>query len=79
MDELFKKLDTLWNSSEDPRFRGENPECVDVLEEIEEKFQSMTDEEIIEALDNLAEEQWEQLLPVFEDMVDERAFMENYM
>ncbi len=79
MDELFEKLDSLWNSSEDPRFNGENPACADVLDEIEESFQNMTDKEIIEVLDNLSEEQLEQIASVFEDMVDERPFMEDYM
>lgn len=79
MDELFEQLNNLWNSSDDTRFNGENPACADVLDEIEEKFQNMTDEEIIEVLDSLSDEQLEQIASVFEDMVDDRPFMEDYM
>ena len=79
MKELLEKLNELWNSSDDERFKGENPACVGVLESVEEEFSNMTDEEIKEVLDGLPEEQLEQLLSVFEDMVDEREFMAEYI
>lgn len=79
MEELLEKLNELWNSSKDERFKGENPACIGVLESIEEEFSNMTDDEIKEILDELPEEQLEQLLSVFEDMVDDRKFMAEYM
>lgn len=79
MKELLNKLNELWNSSDDERYKGENPACVDVLDSIEEEFQNMTDDKIKEVLDNMSEGQIEQLLSVFEDMVDDRAFMQEYI
>lgn len=79
MNELLEKLNSLWNSSDDERFKGENPACIDVLEEIEEKFQNMDDEEIKEILENLSGEQLEQLFSVFEDMVDDKPFLKKFM
>jgi hypothetical protein len=79
MEKLLEKLNNLWNSSDDERFKGENPACVSVLESIEKKFSNMTDDEIREVLNGLSEEQLEQLTSVFEDMVDERGFMTEYL
>lgn len=79
IDELLEDLSTFWNASEDKRYVGEHPKCADILEQIEEQFQRMTDDEITEILDDLPEEQLEYLLTVFEDMVDDRPVFENYM
>lgn len=79
MEELLEKLNELWNSSDDERYKGENPACTDILNSIESEFSNMTDDEIKGILDGLPEEQLEQLLSVFEDMVDEREFMADYM
>ena len=79
MNELLEKLNELWNSSEDERFKGENPACDEVLEAIGAEFVSMEDDTIIEILDGLTQEQLEQLQSVFEDLVDERDVFENYI
>lgn len=79
LNDLLEELDKLWNSSDDERYKGENPACSDVLNAIENKFLDMTDDEIKKVLDGLSDEQLEQLFLVFEDMVDEREFMEGYM
>lgn len=79
LNDLIEELDKLWNSSDDERYKGENPACADVLNAIENKFLDMTDDEIKKVLDGLSDEQLEQLFSVFEDMVDEREFMEGYM
>jgi hypothetical protein len=79
IDELFEELDKLWNSSDDPRYKGENPACYIVLDEIEKNFLTMSDDEIKEALDSLPKERYEQLYAVFQDMIDEHEFMKDYI
>ena len=46
MDELIKELHTLWNLSDDPRYKGEHPRCAEILDELYEKF-SQIDEETL--------------------------------
>lgn len=50
----------------------------ELLSKLNELWNS-SDDEIKEILDNLPDEQVEQLMSVFEDMVDEREFIEGYM
>ena len=79
LQELIKELNDLWNASEDKRYAGEHPKCADVLDQIESLFSNMTDEEIKDVLDGLAETQKEQLLAVFEDLVDDKPFLHSYI
>lgn len=68
----------LWNSS-DERYEGENPECNTTLNIIENRFNEMSDKEIIEVIENLPELRREQLLSVFEELVNNRPLLEKYI
>lgn len=79
IDQLLSELDVLWNASEDPRFKGENPGCDRIQEEIAKIFQKMDDNKISKVLDNMPQEQIEQVIFILEGMAETRPFVNKYL
>lgn len=76
---LLKELDKAWNSSEDERFKGENPACDRIQDEIEKKFNNLSDEELKEILQSIQEDKLEQIAFVLESIADNRSFVEKFI
>lgn len=79
INKLLEELNDLWNSSEDPRFKGEHPGCDRIQKQIAKEFQNMEDNDVIEILDNIPQERMEQIRFVLECMEDGRPFINAYL
>ena len=76
---LIDKLDYFYTLPEDKRCYGEHPECSVLLEKIESNFNKMEDNEIKNILDGLAVDRLEQMVCIFDNLMDERGFLEPYL
>ncbi len=68
MDELIKELHTLWNLSDDPRYKGEHPRCAEILDELYEKFSQIDEETLKDLLDTLDEQHLEEITGALMDL-----------
>lgn len=76
---MLKELDKAWNSIEDERFKGENPACDRIQDEIEKIFCDLSDEKLKEILLNMKEDKLEQITFVLESIADDRPLVEEFI
>lgn len=81
-EKLIKKLeeiDKLWRYGEDERYWGEDPQCVDLCDEIEEIMRNMKQEEIEDVIGKLDKTGLEEICLAMEELVEERKFFAKYI
>lgn len=66
---LFEQLNKSWNIS-GPDFKGENPACIDLQNEILNEFKKNDSGDILSIIKKLSDEQIEQITPIVEDIIE---------
>lgn len=61
LEELLKELDKFYNIDHDPRYKGMHPKCDEILDELEEEFAKMKEDDLRKLLDGMDVEQLEQI------------------
>lgn len=79
IEELLSELNKFWNASEDPRFKGEHPQCDVIHQKLFDAFSDLDNDKLVEILKNLNDDQLEQIATVLEDMVDDRPAVEEFI
>lgn len=68
--QLFKKLAVSWNIS-GPEFKGEDPSCYELQNNILEELKQLDEEDVISILEGLTDEQLEQITSIIEEIIAE--------
>lgn len=66
---LLDKLNEMWNLSEDVRFKGEHPKCIEIQEELIAILDEKTDDEIVDILNSVDDSKFEQIEYIIEELV----------
>lgn len=68
LKQLFKRLDFAWNISGE-EFKGENPACGDLLNEILAEIKQLDEKDVISIMEELSDGQIEQITPIIEEII----------
>jgi hypothetical protein len=81
IQELLKQLDSFWNISADPRYKGEHPDCGRIQDELLAELRKLTDDELLELLTPMSDEQLNQIAIVLETISDvgEKEWLKAYV
>ena len=66
---LLDKLNEMWNLSDDVRFKGEHPKCIEIQEELIAILDEKTDDEIVDILNSVDDSKFEQIEYIIEELV----------
>lgn len=61
INKLLEDLDKFYNIDPDPRYRGEHPKCNEILDQLEDEFLKMDEDDLRELLDGMDDNQLEQV------------------
>ena len=61
INKLLEDLDKFYNIDHDPRYRGEHPKCNEILDQLEDEFLKMDEDDLRELLDGMDDDQLEQV------------------
>ena len=76
---LLDELDKAWNDTEDPRWKGENPRCLQINEILIPLFKKMDDDELLKILNDFPESKLEQILLALEYVVDTKECVRPFI
>ncbi len=76
---ILDELDWMYNLSDDPRYKGEAPECMDLMDKVLEEFKKMSGDEIQSILESRIGNQLEQLIYPMEEIEHEHDFVKTYL
>lgn len=79
IEELLDELDKAWNDIDDPRWKGENPKCLEINDILIPLFKKMDDDELLKILSNIPESKLEQILFALEYVVDTKECVRPFI
>lgn len=79
IEELLDELDKAWNDTEDPRWKGENPRCLQINEILIPLFKNMDDDELLKILNNIPKSKLEQIKFTLEYVVDTKEWVRAFI
>lgn len=79
IEELLDELDKAWNDTDDPRWKGENPKCLEINDILIPLFKKMDDDELLKILSNIPESKLEQILFALEYVVDTKECVRPFI
>lgn len=77
--ELLDELDKAWNDTDDPRWKGENPKCLEINDILIPLFKKMDDDELLKILSNIPESKLEQIKFALEYVVDTKECVRPFI
>ena len=77
--ELLDELDKAWNDTDDPRWKGENPKCLEINDILIPLFKKMEDDELLKILNNIPESKLEQIKFALEYVVDTKECVRPFI
>lgn len=79
IEELLDELDKAWNDTDDPRWKGENPKCLEINDILIPLFKKMDDDELLKILSNIPESKLEQIKFALEYVVDTKECVRPFI
>lgn len=79
IEELLDELDKAWNDTDDPRYKGENPRCLQINEILIPLFKKMDDDELLKILNDIPKSKLEQILFALEYVVDTKEWVRPFI
>lgn len=79
IEELLDELDKAWNDTDDPRWKGENPKCLEINDILIPLFKKMDDDELLKILNNVSESKLEQIKFALEYVVDTKECVRPFI
>lgn len=76
---LLDKLNEMWNLSEDVRFKGEHPKCVEIQEELIAILDEKTDDEIVDILKSVDDSKFEQIEYIIEELISNHECVNKFL
>ena len=61
LNKLLEDMDKFYNIDHDPRYRGMHPKCDEILDQLEDEFLKMDEDDLRELLDGMDDDQLEQV------------------
>ena len=61
LNKLLEDMDKFYNIDHDPRYRGMHPKCDEILDQLEDEFLKMDEDDLRELLDGMNDDQLEQV------------------
>lgn len=79
IEDLLDELDKAWNDTDDPRYKGENPRCLQINEILIPLFKKMDDDELLKILNDIPKSKLEQILFALEYVVDTKEWVRPFI
>ena len=79
IEELLDELDKAWNDIDDPRWKGENPKCLEINDILIPLFKKMDDDELLKILSDIPESKLEQIKFALEYVVDTKECVRSFI
>ena len=79
IEKLLSELDEVWNDTDDPRWKGENPRCSEIHDILIPLFKKKSNQELLDILNKIPESKLEQIKFALEYVVDEKECVRPYI
>ena len=79
INQLLNELNEVWNDTDDPRWKGENPRCSEINDILINLFKTMDDDKLVNILKEIPALQLEQIKLALEYVVDTKECVRPFI